>query len=584
MVTPRHPTTRSTVLLALTLVAAVLAAPRSAIGAVTDPAVDAQMLIYEINLSRWNPTSVEGIPVGTPAAPPLAWSATLSEAAMFKANEIADNGYFAHQSAVTGVWPNRLARDYGYALPASLSDLANNIESLHGGSPDPVRVVASFAASASHRRHIFGQGWFGTHREIGVGRSTNLNYWAVHTAYANATDLFITGVVYVDANSNGRMDNGEGLGGVTVSRGATSVTTNAGGGYAIATGSGTHTVIASGGALEAALSAEVTVGTSNVGVDFVSGRLTPIIRSYQLCQGEPPTILGTSGDDILAATPNRDVIHGLGGHDVVTGVGPDDVLCGTTSIGSSPVDGASTDICPAGAICDTVAFVDNGGKWFRYDAADESATVNRFYYGNPGDAPFTGDWDGDGVATPGLYRRKDGFAYLRFTNTQGIADVTFYFGNPSDLPIVGDFNGDGRDTVSIYRPSEGRVYIINRLGINGGGLGRAEYYYDFGAAGDLPFVGDFDGDGVDTIGLYRPSTGWVHLRNTNAAGPADVSFLIGTGWDSVFAGDWNGDGADTVAAYRQATGLLFLGADASAATGRSLAVGSFRSAVPSPQE
>jgi hypothetical protein len=65
-----------------------------------------------------------------------------------------------------------------------------------------------------------------------------------------------------------------------------------------------------------------------------------------------------------------------------------------------------------------------------------------------------GDWNCDGVQTPGLYRQSDGFVYLRNSNTQGVADITFFFGNPGDVPIAGDFNGNGCDTVSIYRPSE----------------------------------------------------------------------------------------------------------------------------------
>ena len=63
----------------------------------------------------------------------------------------------------------------------------------------------------------------------------------------------------------------------------------------------------------------------------------------------------------------------------------------------------------------------------------------------------------------GLYRQSDGYVYLRNTNTQGIADIKFFFGNPGDVPLAGDFDGDGCDTVGIP-PSEQRFYIINELG------------------------------------------------------------------------------------------------------------------------
>jgi hypothetical protein len=214
--------------------------------------------------------------------------------------------------------------------------------------------------------------------------------------------------------------------------------------------------------------------------------------------------------------------------------------------------------CPSGHTCDAVARIDNGGLWGLWDAIDASPSVSLFFFGNPGDVPFMGDWDGDGVATPGLYRQSDGFVYVRNSNTEGVADVEFFFGDPGDVPLVGDFDGDGRDSVSIWRASEARVYVINELGADGAGLGAADYSFEFGNPGDAPFVGDFDGDGVDSVGLYRESTGFVYFRNANASGVADLSFFFGDPGDRILAGDWDGDGDDTVAVYRPSTGRLYV--------------------------
>jgi hypothetical protein len=181
-----------------------------------------------------------------------------------------------------------------------------------------------------------------------------------------------------------------------------------------------------------------------------------------------------------------------------------------------------------------------------------------FYYGNPGDVPFLGDWDCDGDETPGLYRQSDGYVYLRNSNTQGVADIRFFFGNPGDVPLAGDFDGDGCDTVSIYRPSEARIYVINELGANNGGLGAAEYFYDFGNPGDKPFVADFDGDGTDTVGLHRESTGLVYYRNSNSTGIADAQFFFGDPGDRMIAGDWSGGGTDTVGLFRPGDSRVYL--------------------------
>ncbi|MDH3470194.1 MAG: hypothetical protein OEM94_02640 [Acidimicrobiia bacterium] len=179
-----------------------------------------------------------------------------------------------------------------------------------------------------------------------------------------------------------------------------------------------------------------------------------------------------------------------------------------------------------------------------------NGTTTTFEYGNPGDYPFMGDWDCDGIDTPGLYRQSDGFVYLRNANSTGIADINYFFGDPDDIPLAGDFDGDGCDTVSIYRPGEGRFYIIDQLGSQSGGLGAASVDYLFGNVGDQPFAGDFNGDGVDTIGLYREVDSFVYMRYSHSQGIADRSFFYGDPGDVIFSGDWNGDGTDTVGIFR----------------------------------
>lgn len=197
------------------------------------------------------------------------------------------------------------------------------------------------------------------------------------------------------------------------------------------------------------------------------------------------------------------------------------------------------------------------GRWYLQQGVDAA----EFFYGNPGDVPFVGDWDCDGTDTPGLYRQSDGYVYLRNSNSAGFADITFFFGNTGDIPIAGDFDNDGCDTVSLYRPSNQRFYIINELGEDGGALGAADYWTAFGNPGDLPFVGDFDGDGFDEIGLHRATTGLVYYEDAltvnGGGGAADHEFLFGDPGDRFIAGDWDMDGADSPAVFRPSDATFY---------------------------
>ncbi len=205
--------------------------------------------------------------------------------------------------------------------------------------------------------------------------------------------------------------------------------------------------------------------------------------------------------------------------------------------------------CPVGNTCDEIALVKPSSRVDLYDEIVPGSGINQYWFGDPGDIPLMGDWDGDGEDTPGMYRPSSGYVYVRNSNTTGPGDIDFYYGIPGDIPIVGDWDGDGFDTVSIYR--NGRVFISNTLG------GVAEFDFLFGNPGDRPFAGDFDGDGDDTVGLYRETSGRVYFRNTLDFGVADFDYFFGIAEDKVMAGDWNGDGTDTVAVYRPSAGMVY---------------------------
>ncbi len=216
------------------------------------------------------------------------------------------------------------------------------------------------------------------------------------------------------------------------------------------------------------------------------------------------------------------------------------------------IDASNLDVPPP-PDADTVAVQDpRTGIW---TLRDRLGSTTSFYFGNPKDIPFIGDWDGDGVQTVGLYRESTGYLFLRNSNTQGIADIEIYFGDPGDLPIAGDWDGNGTDTVGVYRRSEGMFYLRNS---NTQGVG--DVAISFGDPGDVPLAGDWNGDGIDTIGVYRPSTRTVYLVNDLARRVADVTFAYSgaVSGDRIVVGDWNDDGIDTVGVFRPSTAMWYL--------------------------
>jgi uncharacterized repeat protein (TIGR03803 family) len=148
-----------------------------------------------------------------------------------------------------------------------------------------------------------------------------------------------------------------------------------------------------------------------------------------------------------------------------------------------------------------------------------------------------------GTDTPAIYRSSDRSWYLKNSNTPGAADLIFPYGDPSDQAVKGDWDGDGDDTVGIYRDG---VFFLK----NTNEPGNADLVIGFGVAGDIPVAGDWDGDGIDTIGVYRPTEAAWFLRNTNAVGAPDLAFTYGLANETPITGDWDGDGIDTVGIFR----------------------------------
>jgi hypothetical protein len=168
-------------------------------------------------------------------------------------------------------------------------------------------------------------------------------------------------------------------------------------------------------------------------------------------------------------------------------------------------------------------------------------------------------------STPGLYDPTSSWWFLRDSNTAGGADNMAGYGPPAGnwVPLVGDWTGDGTDTLGLYDPATGYFYLHNS---NATGTGEIAFFCGDPSQHWIPVVGDWTGQKssagfpIDTVGLYDPKTCTWYLRNELTTGVADITIGYGPAGAGCLpvVGDWDGNGTSTIGLYNPATGYFFL--------------------------
>jgi protocatechuate 3,4-dioxygenase beta subunit len=227
------------------------------------------------------------------------------------------------------------------------------------------------------------------------------------------------------------------------------------------------------------------------------------------------------------------------------------------------------------------------GDWFldlngngRWDEGDLW-----LHLGSNADQPVTGDWDGDGKDDIGIFGPMWSGDPIAIEHDPGLPDVdnllttgpknlpprpefatnghrlmqksstgdiradlidhVFYFGRAGDIAIAGDWNGDGIDNIGVFRHGH---WILDSDG--DGRLTDRDQHFELGEAGDVPVVMDADGDGLDDVGFYRHGEVWMDLDHNREIDAHDRVFHIAGEMDSLFVGDFDGDGQEEVGRYR----------------------------------
>lgn len=152
---------------------------------------------------------------------------------------------------------------------------------------------------------------------------------------------------------------------------------------------------------------------------------------------------------------------------------------------------------------------------------------------------------------------------FRNTPTSGDADFSFLYAQGYvNLPIVGDWNGDGIDTQGAFirfPASNVSVFALSNAFNSFDSVNLPAFAYTNADEVWRPVAGDWTNVGTTSIGAYNVSTGLWSLNNQNASDAPEYAFIFGGGESLLpLTGDWDGDGYSTVGVYDVNTGVWTL--------------------------
>lgn len=141
-----------------------------------------------------------------------------------------------------------------------------------------------------------------------------------------------------------------------------------------------------------------------------------------------------------------------------------------------------------------------------------------------GDHPMTADFDGDGRGDIAVWRPTDGTFYW-LTSSTGYSTIAagskqWGVGAVGDVPLLADLDGDRRADLVVWRPTDGTFYwVYSSLDYSATAAGSQQW--GVRALGDVPLLGDFDGDKRADLIVWRPSTGhWYWLTSSSGYNPS----------------------------------------------------------------
>ena len=171
-----------------------------------------------------------------------------------------------------------------------------------------------------------------------------------------------------------------------------------------------------------------------------------------------------------------------------------------------------------------------------------SGAVKELHFGQAGDLPVAGDWNGDGRTEIGVFRPSTLTWYLDKNMNGKAVEIRVQGMRSGDIPLMGDWEGHGIATPAYFRPSDASWHFFSDLA----GQDEDKPVVGLGTPTDTPIVADWTGSGRTSVGIYRKSTGEVDVLETLAPKARLIVFTVAANATPV-AGDWSGQGVQTLA-------------------------------------
>jgi hypothetical protein len=232
----------------------------------------------------------------------------------------------------------------------------------------------------------------------------------------------------------------------------------------------------------------------------------------------------------------------------------------------------------------------NQSVWY---VRDKNGIVRkRFLFGPNGGKPVVGDFNGDGIAEAAVYHEGKWYIDLNGNGVWDEGDLWAELGNATDQPIVGDWDGDGKTDIGVFgkkwsgdneiiatepglpsdlntmesttiRPKnippavDVSTQLQNSRAMKHSQKGAVrldviDHVFQYGEDGDQAFTGDFAGDGIKKVGVYRNGTWYIDYNGNGKLDGKDLTIESGGEYGKnaiAVVGDWDGDGIDNIGLY-----------------------------------